>query len=715
MRRDYCPFLVLNINGISDHCKNASDKYVNEQQPICICLNETNKHLDIDAFTNYNTESSNKYRGVAILMKQNLRYTRLTELESSEIDSIFLVTIIRGHKVLISTAYIPPSSPQQMLIWLEQYDSAFDQIVQNNFKGMLFFGDLNARYTYCGDTTANDHATMLVDRLNENVAVINIGEPTFLASNGHSVIDLCILTHSLSSKPTCLTTDKETELFTGAPTRGHIPVCLELKLSAEPHAVQFKPWIEKADWESWRNFLEQEICDPFNWNDEPECCWKSLKSILTEATTLYIPTKRTNRNSKPFWNVELSKASNELRALRRKFKYNSNFRNGQHLAQARDHFKKLLSESASTWMSKILAEMGHKHGKQFWSIYNSLFKRKTCEMGPIKDSERKLLCEHKEIAELLKQTFFDAVHLKNHRFDKDHRQNLEKYLQTEVSISLQETLDNWQDKCSLTELEKALKTVKSSSFDNDLIHPKMLQNWGHNTKLAVLDLFNMCWTKSIWPWGTSKIIFIKKAGKSAYYIASSFRPISIKSHIRKLFERMIVRRLCTFLEEESIIEEEQEGFQRGKNTLRSFYRLDLECEWARTHEESAALLNVDIEKAFDSVWLDGLIYKLKNLKTNGKMIKMIDVFLRSRKGQIHLDPYTSPLFAIHIGIPQGSVLSPVLFIIFISDFLSNSLKCFKFSDDSSVLLSGQKNTKSLKDTCSDIKMWCRRWRMAVNG
>ena len=243
----------------------------------------------------------------------------------------------------------------------------------------------------------------------------------------------------------------------------------------------------------------------------------------------------------------------------------------------------------------------------------------------------------------------------------------------------------------------------------------MLQNWGHNTKLAVLDLFYMCWTKSIWPWGTSKIIFIKKASKSAHDIASSFRPISIRSHIGKLFERMIERRLRTFLEEESIIEEEQEGFQRGKYTLRFLYRLGLECEWARTHEESSALLNVDIEKAFDSVWLDGLIYKLKNLKINGKKIKMIDVFLRFRKGQIHLDPYTSPLCGIHIGLPQGSVLSLVLFIIFISNFLSNSLKCFEFADDSSVLLSGQKITKSLKDTCSDIEMLCRRWIMAANG
>ena len=76
---------------------------------------------------------------------------------------------------------------------------------------------------------------MLVDRLNENVALINNGDPTFLASNGHSVIDVCLLAHSLTSKSTYLTTDDKTELFTGAPARGNIPVCLELKLSAEPH------------------------------------------------------------------------------------------------------------------------------------------------------------------------------------------------------------------------------------------------------------------------------------------------------------------------------------------------------------------------------------------------------------------------------------------------------------------------------------------------
>ena len=70
---------------------------------------------------------------------------------------------------------------------------------------------------------------MLVDRLNENVAAINITEHTFLASNGRSVIHLSILTYSLSSKPTCLKTDDKTELFAGFSARGHISVRLEFR------------------------------------------------------------------------------------------------------------------------------------------------------------------------------------------------------------------------------------------------------------------------------------------------------------------------------------------------------------------------------------------------------------------------------------------------------------------------------------------------------
>ena len=157
-------------------------------------------------------------------------------------------------------------------------------------------------------------------------------------------------------------------------------------------------------------------------NEDPERCWESLERLLTEATNLYIPTKRTNRNSKSFWNEELSKASNELGFLRRKFIFTSNYQNGQQLANARDNFKTSLSESASTWISKISARMGHKHGKRVWSNYSRLFETKNLRDGPVQRLRRKSALRIMDKAENLKQTFFEAVQLKIPSLEEDHCQ-----------------------------------------------------------------------------------------------------------------------------------------------------------------------------------------------------------------------------------------------------------------------------------------------------
>ena len=99
---------------------------------------------------------------------------------------------------------------------------------------------------------------------------------------------------------------------------------------------------------------------------------------------------------------------------------------------------------------------------------------------------------------------------------------------------------------------------------------------------------------------------------------------------------------------------------------------------------------------------------------NGKMKEKIDAFLRSRNGQNNLTLHLTPI-QYPYRTTTGNGLSLVLFIIFISDFLSNSIKRFKFADDSSVLPSGQTIAESYKDTCLHIGIWRRRWRMAANG
>ena len=135
-------------------------------------------------------------------------------------------------------------------------------------------------------------------------------------------------------------------------------------------------------------------------------------------------------------------------------------------------------------------------------------------------------------------------------------------------------------------------------------------------------------------------------------------------------------------------------------------------------KKPAVLLNIDVEKAFDSVWVDGLLYKLQNIGITKNLLSIIQAFLSNRLSFIKIGNYHSNNFPIHIGLPQGSVLSPTLFILFINDFIDEYPIRFKFADDTARILTADdilQLANRTQATADNIKRWCDKWRMAVNG
>ena len=209
-------------------------------------------------------------------------------------------------------------------------------------------------HTNWNDSTASPHGVVLDEELDSSVKIRKNGEPIFLACNGNSVINLCLISGKVTNQTFTLAADEDVELFNGPTNRWHTTVIVVRSYpSTTTFRSQRKPWIDKANWEEWRETFESKL--ELIQEDDPTALWLKLVKIVRKAIVSSIPFKTTDKQSKPFWNDELTISSHNLQCLRKKFKYHSNPSNGAKLIIAREFFKSPLSEQVV---------VGYSHGNR---------------------------------------------------------------------------------------------------------------------------------------------------------------------------------------------------------------------------------------------------------------------------------------------------------------------------------------------------------------
>ena len=207
----------------------------------------------------------------------------------------------------------------------------------------------------------------------------------------------------------------------------------------------------------------------------------------------------------------------------------------------------------------------------------------------------------------------------------------------------------------------------------------------------------------------------KKGSKSS---AINYRPISLTSHVMKTFERIIRNKLVSYLEENEIICSNQHGFRSGKSCLSQLLNhIDTVLNNGLNGHETDVIY-LDFSKAFDKVDHEILVRKMSNCGIKGPLLNWLTDFLSGRFQTVHVNSYKSNRSAVKSGVPQGTVLGPILFLLFIND-MSTCLKYSMsgmFADDSRILrkISSVDDTKLLQEDLINISCWSKQNNMELN-
>ena len=198
----------------------------------------------------------------------------------------------------------------------------------------------------------------------------------------------------------------------------------------------------------------------------------------------------------------------------------------------------------------------------------------------------------------------------------------------------------------------------------------------------------------------------------------NYRPISILPTISKIFEKIVFIRLYEFLSNTGFFYKLQSGFRSGDSPVYQLIEITHFIYDKLSKGEEVIGVYLDISKAFDKVWHDGLIFKLKRAGIRGQLLSWITSYLNGRYQYVTIDGTNSFSKPILAGVPQGSILGPLLFLVYINDITEGiDSVCHLFADDSNLLKSTkniQPAVESINRDLSKINDWCNKWLVTMN-
>lgn len=649
--------------------------------------------------------------GCATFVKIGLQY-KLCECNVSLENLITEVWTTEG-KLVIVNCY----NPCKPLVLLE-----LEEMMSKTGSSAIWVGDFNAHSPLWGSQDMDSNGKVIEELLDRgNLIILNDNSPTRfdVNTNRTSCLDLTFATPALARIAEWKVMNKD------AIGSDHFPVVSTFKRALVTNQSDRMARFDysRADWNKFREVTIAGL-DIINSDGSIEEMCESLTAMIINGASESIPCRRCPRERiiVPWWNKKCDQAIGKRKQAFRTLRKNPTEKNLIEFKKCRALARKIIkSEKKKSWRTYCGTINHNTPVKQVWSRIHKMSGKTFNLSFPVLKNGSSEAVFSKDKADMCAKVFQDVHNSKS--LSEESLRLRENILQMEgwKLINSAETIKDYNKYFSIKELKDAIQAGANTSPGQDGISYKLLQHLDDIVLDEICVLCNYIWEAGTIPkvWKHAVVLPILKPGKDPSS-PSSYRPIALTAVLCKVMERMVTNRLVYFLEISGFLVNYQNGFRIGRNTMDSVSVLDQDIRRAIINKEAVVAVFLDIEKAYDSMWREGLLIKLFNAGISGRMFLWIKDFLSNRTIQVRVENELSDLVSIANGTPQGSVISPVLFNVMINDIFSDINVRFGrslFADDGAIWRRGKNVEFLMKQTqiaLNQIVQWANRWGFKIS-
>lgn len=640
--------------------------------------------------------------GLALYVRNNLEATLNNSLTGAHFkESIWCnISLLKG-KLLVGLCYRSPSSS-------DQNDEDLRELLELAYREMdgdthlLIMGDFNypgidysTETTKDGDTAAS---TKFLYKTQDLCLTQNVMEHTRFRIN------------QKPSKLDYVFTDEEDlidEMIYGAPLGKSDHATLEWNITLRTKEIirqheRLNYW--KGDYVEISAELKRVKWNELMIGKSVDEMWTCFKTIIIDLTTRYVPIKDDRRKKKGRWlsrkTIKKMKVRNKLW---KKYRRYPSGRNHEEYRVCRNEVNKMIREDEDQERKKILKNFRGKP-KSFYGYMRNLQTVKDNVTVLMKD-DGEMTTTDQEAADILGE-YFREVFTKE---DTDNMPNID-----EMDL-------DWHDvdvELGIRAVERRLKKLSADKSPGpDGIHPMLLKECALEVSLPLSLIFRKSFETNTLPddWRTANVVPIYKKGTRTN--RANYRPVSLTSVPCKIMESMIKEGMLKHLEVNSVVTNAQHGFMSSRSCLTNL--LEALENWTKALDDGYGIdiVYLDFRKAFDSVPHQRLLAKLKGYGITGKVWEWIESFLTTRTMRVGVRNTFSKWFDVTSGVPQGSVLGPLLFLLFVNDlpqWITTNIRMF--ADDTKLWhkISSSLDSQQLQKDLDNLENWSSIWQLKFN-